>query len=93
MTMENHRFYIGDTWICFFSDSVRILPWEITIIHHHLGESFWFNFSKHRGQDPSFDAHVFQRGGFNHQLVIDCQHTNHENGILSNKNYSSSTAG
>ena len=25
----------------------------ITILHHHLGEYFWFTFSKHRGQAKS----------------------------------------
>ena len=28
-------------WICFLGDFLRILPWSITIFHHHLGDYFW----------------------------------------------------
>ena len=30
-------------WICLVGDFLRILPWQITIFHHHLGHIFTFS--------------------------------------------------
>ena len=32
------------TWICFPGDFLRILPWYIAIVHHHVGKSFFYVF-------------------------------------------------
>ena len=37
------------TWICLVGDFLRILPWQITIVHHHLGE-YLFMLSNHLKQ-------------------------------------------
>ena len=71
---------IGDTWICFF---LWFCTTDSAMANHHHSPPF--------GRISVFFQASWPRSKFrrwNHQLVIDCQHSNHENGILSNKNYS-----
>ena len=53
------------------SSLVKLKVSEYTSSHNHLGGAFkYFLFSPLFGEDSHFDEHIFQRGWFNHQLVM-----------------------